>query len=134
MHSTLKDEVLWRDEFHAELFFSNSSSSSFRDFIAIHKANKDTVKKNISDTKGRLLILDVEIAAEIFPCRNIYVPNKEYKQIKKIEKLFSHIKLLNLHGCSQYVCTGDLNNFFNCQLEGLVENPSLSQIIREQIL
>ena len=53
---------------------------------------------------------------------------------KKNEKLFSHIKLLNLHGRSQYVCTGDLNNFFYCQLEAHVENPSLSQKIRQQIL
>ena len=82
-HSTLKDEVLWRDEFHVELFFSNSTSNSFGDLIAIHKANKVTVKKNINDTDGRVLILDVEIAAEIFPWKNIYVPNKEYKQIKK---------------------------------------------------
>lgn len=66
-----------------ELFFSNSTSNSFGDLIAIHKANKVTVKKNINDTDGRVLILDVEIAAEMFPWKNIYVPNKEYKQIKK---------------------------------------------------
>ena len=41
-----------------------------------------------------------------------------------MEKLFSHIKLLNLDERSQIVCTGEFNFFLNSQTEVDRENPS----------
>ena len=61
-HSTLKDEVWWRDEFNADPLFSYSTSNSCEVVITIFSTNKVTVKKKISDTEGRFLIFDVEIA------------------------------------------------------------------------
>ena len=49
----------------------------------------------------------------------------ESKQVRTFEKLFSHIKLLNLEERSQVVCAGDLNLFFNSQLEANGETPVL---------
>ena len=42
-----------------------------------------------------------------------------------MEKLFSHIKLLNLNKRSQIVCAGEFNFFLNSELEVDGENPSL---------
>ena len=56
----------WRDEFNAEFFFLHSTSNSCRVLIAFLGTNKVTVEKEISDTEGRFLILDIEIASQSF--------------------------------------------------------------------
>ena len=63
-HLALKDEVQWRDEFNAKVFLPHSTSNSCGVLIAFLGTNKVTVKKQIRDTKGIFLILEVEITDE----------------------------------------------------------------------
>ena len=76
--------------------------------------SKVTVKKKVSHTEGRFLILEVEITCENFVFINLFNLNTESKKIKTFEKLFSHIKLLNLDGRSQITCAGILISFSIC--------------------
>ena len=85
--------------------------------------SKVTVKKKVSHTEGRFLILEVEITCENFVFINLFNLNTESKQIKTFEKLFSHIKLLNLDDRSQIACVGYFNLFFNLHLEAYGGNP-----------
>lgn len=86
------------------------------------------------DIKGRFLKLGVEIASKNFAFTNLNNPDTELKQIETFEKLFPDIKLLNLDKHSQILCAGDLNLFFNSQLEVdggtpfLKANPSVNFI------
>ena len=80
-YSTLKDEVRWRDEFNAE-FFSHSTSNSWGVAITFLGTNDITIKKKISDTEGKFLILDIEIASEKFVFINLHNPNTESKHVK----------------------------------------------------
>ena len=75
---------------------------------------KVTVKKKISHTEGRFLTLEVELTCEKFKFINLFNLKTKSKQIKTFEKLFSHIKLLNLDDRSQITCASILISFSIC--------------------
>ena len=79
------------------------------------------VKKNLRDTEVRFLIFNLEIAGENFAFMKLYNQNTEFKQIK--ENTFAD-NLLNLHECSQIVCTANVNPFPNNQLKGNSGKPT----------
>ena len=64
-HSTINDEIKWKDDFKGEVFYSHSKSNSCGVLICFLDSKKLFIRNKLSDNDGRILILDVDIDAKI---------------------------------------------------------------------
>ena len=64
-HSTVNDEIKWKDDFKGEVFYSHSKSNSCGVLICFLDSKKLFIRNKLSDNDGRILILDVDIDAKI---------------------------------------------------------------------
>ena len=62
-------------------------------------------------------ILDANIDDENFILINLYNPDTETEQLKTLSKLTEMLTKLHLTQNNNIICTGDLNLFFNVNLE-----------------
>ena len=81
-HSTVNDEIKWKDDFAAEVFYSHSKSISCSVLICFKGSKKRFIRNEPSDNDGRILILDVDIDDERFILINLHNPNTEAEQLK----------------------------------------------------
>ena len=77
----------WKDEFGGDLHFSHGSSHSCQVLIAFYGNQDITVKKKLSNKKGRVLVLDVRIDDSDFLFINIYNANMEKEQVSVLNEL-----------------------------------------------
>ena len=64
-HSTVNDEIKWKDHFIGEVFYSHSKSNSCVLIYAIG-SKKLFIRNTLSDNDGRILILHVDIDDKTF--------------------------------------------------------------------
>ena len=122
-HSTVNDEIKWKDDFKGEVFYSHSKSNSFGVLICFIGSKKVFIRNKLSDNDGRILILDVDIDDENVILINLYNPNTEAEQLKTLSKLTEMLTKLHLTQNNNIICTGDFNLFFNVKLESYGGNP-----------
>ena len=63
-HSSMEIEKKWNDEFNGQLFFSHGKTNSCGVVIAFYGNINYSVQKQLIDSEGRILILEVEIENE----------------------------------------------------------------------
>ena len=86
-HSCINDEIMWRDEFNGELFFSHGKTNScgvaigFYGPITIEQINK------ISDKSRRILLVEATIDDMLFVLINIFNANTESQQLETLSDL-----------------------------------------------
>ena len=85
-HSTVNDEIKWKDDFKGEVFYSHGKSNSCGVLICFIGSKRLFIRNKLSDNNGRILILDVDIDDKNFILINLYNPNTEAKQIKTVSK------------------------------------------------
>ena len=122
-HSTVNDEIKWKDDFKGEVFYSHSKSNSCGVLICFIGSKKVFIRNKLSDNDGRILILDVDIDDENVILINLYNPNTEAEQLKTLSKLTEMLTKLHLTQNNNIICTGDFNLFFNVKLESYGGNP-----------
>ena len=83
-HSTVNDEIKWKDDFKGEVFYSHGKSNSCGVLICFIGSKKLFIRNKLSDNGGRILILDVNIDDENFISVNLYNPNTEAEQLKTL--------------------------------------------------
>ena len=74
-HSTVNDEIKWKDDFKGEVFYSHGKSNSCGVLICFIGSKRLFIRNKLSDNDGRILILDVDIDDENFILINLYNPN-----------------------------------------------------------
>ena len=87
MHYTKENEINWKDEFDANLYFSHGKSNP-REVLIGRSGNKTfTVKKYLFDKNGRILVLEALIDDSELTLINLYNANTEKKQIQTFNEL-----------------------------------------------
>ena len=79
-HSTVNDEMKWKDDFKGEFFYSHGKSNSCGVLICFIGSKKIFIRNKLSDNGGRILILDTDLGDEKFILINLYNPNTEAEQ------------------------------------------------------
>ena len=122
-HSTVNDEIKWKDDFKGEVFYSHGKSNSCGVLICFISSKKFFIRNKLSDNDGRILILDVDIDDENFILINLYNPNTKAQQLKTLSKLTEMLTKLHLTQNNNIICAGDFNLFFNVKLGSYGGNP-----------
>ena len=122
-HSTVNDEIKWKDDFKGEVFYSHGKSNSCGVLICFIGSKIFFIRNKLSDNGGRILILDAGIDDKNFILINLYNLNTEAEQLKTPSKLTEMLTKLHLTQNNNVICAGDFNLFFNVKLESSGENP-----------
>ena len=122
-HSTVNDEIKWKDDFKGKVFYSHGKSNSCGVLIFFIGSKTLFIRKELSDNDGRILILDADIDDENFILINLYNANTEAEQLKTISKLTEMLTKLHLSHNNNIICAGDFNLLFNIKLESYGGNP-----------
>ena len=122
-HSTEKNEISWKKDFNGQMFFSHGKSNSCGVLISYFGPYKLSIKKQLRDNDGRILILDLTIDDQSFILINYYNPNTEAQQLEKLEGLGNLLSTLNISLNNNIIFGGDFNLFFNSKLEASGGNP-----------
>ena len=85
------------------------------------------VKKQQTEKKGRILILEVSINDSEYILINLYNANTENEQIDVLSSLFELLGEFDISPTKQLVMAGDFNLFFNSKLEAQGGNPTLKK-------
>ena len=126
-HSTVNDEIKWKDNFKDEVFYSHGKSNSCSVLICFIFSKKFFIRNKLSDNDGRILILYVNIDDENFILINLCNPNTEDEQLKTFSKLTEMLTELHLTQNNNIICAGDFNLLFNIKLESYRGNPVLKK-------
>ena len=94
-HSTINNELKWKDEFKGALFFSYRKSNSCGVLIGFLGNKPFTVVHEFSDKNGRILILDIIFDNCEYLLINIYNANTKKEQLAnfKANALFLQVIL-----------------------------------------
>ena len=128
-HSTVNDEIKWKDDFKGEVFYSPGKSNSCGVLICLIGSEKVFIRNKLSDNDGRILILDADIDDENFILINLYNPNTEAEQLKTLSKLKEMLTKLHLTQNNIIICAGDFNLFLTLNLRVTEEIQFLKNIL-----
>ena len=76
-HCTEKDQIIWKNKWGGDAYFSNGTSSARGVAIFIKRSLKHKIVNKRVDDQGRILSLDVVINDVIFNIVSIYAPNDD---------------------------------------------------------
>ena len=76
-HSTVNDEIKWKDDFKGEVFYTHGKYNSGGVLICLIGSKTFFIRNKLSDNDGRILILDPDTDDENFILINLYNPNTE---------------------------------------------------------
>ena len=77
MHSTVKQETIWSNQWGVEFIFSHWESNA-RGVMMLFRQNLEAkINKITKDTEGRVLIVDVMIDSALLTIMAIYAPNQD---------------------------------------------------------
>ena len=122
-HSTVNDEIKWKDDFKGEVFYSHGKSNSCSVLICFIGSKRLFIRNKLSDNDGRILILDADIDDRNFSLINFYNHDTEAEQLKTLSKLTEMLTKLHLTQNNNIICAGDFNLLFNIKLESYGGNP-----------
>ena len=126
-HSSIEIEKKWNDEFNGQLFFSHGKTNSCGVVIAFYGNINYSVQKQLIDSEGRILILEVEIENENYLLINLYNANTETEQLKTLNILSTLLEQIQNIGEKSIILGGDFNFYFNEKLETSGGSPLLKK-------
>ena len=86
-HSTINDEIKWKDDFKGEVFYLHGKSNSCGVLICFIGSKRLFIRNKLSDSDGRILLLHADIDDENFILINLHNPNTKADQLKTLSKL-----------------------------------------------
>ena len=125
-HSTKKDEMLWKLQWHGNIIFSHGSSNKKGVVIAFRYGLEcKLLLPEIVDDDGRYIILHIEIQGSPYILLNYYGPNDESNQVKVLRQIFRKLQSINFDDNVQFILAGDWNMIFDKFLDAMGGTPSL---------
>ena len=95
-HSTKENEIMWKDEFDGDLYFSHAKSILCGVLVGFSGNETFTVKNRLCDENGRILISEALIDDSSLILINLYNASTETEQIQtfnELNKLLSNLDL-----------------------------------------
>ena len=128
-HSDKDSEKLWCYQWRGEIYFSHGTKSSRGVLIAFRNGLEYKVLSQVSDTKGRYVIMKIEIQGSLFILVNYYGPNTQPGQVKILKEIDNHLKNLisSDDDDAKIIFEGDFNMYFDCHLDALGGSPKVKQ-------
>ena len=106
-YSSVKDELIWRNEWGGEIFFSHGSQHSRGVCILIDRSVNEKVECIHRDSQGRILLISMTSAGMKVSLCNIYAPNNHSDQLLFIQELNN--LLIDKSELTSLVVGGDWN-------------------------
>ena len=115
-YSLEKDENLWTKDWGNQIIFSHGTCHSSGVAILLDKKYDYIIREVKKDTKGRLLLVNIEINNENFILINVYAPTKDNSKEQK--QFFEDVSdiLEDYTGCN-IIIGGDFNVCLNPNLD-----------------
>ena len=127
MHSCIKDEIKWRDEFNGELFFSHEKTNSCGVAIGFYRYKPTEQVNKTSDKLGRTLLVEATFDDTVFVLINVYNANTESEQLETLSDLVSIIDKIKDIQNKNIVLRGNFNVIFDISLKSLGRNLCLKK-------
>ena len=108
-HSTPKMENKWKNEWGGKVVFSHGKSNARGVCILMKKGLDIEIKKQLTDSSGRFIILKSLLQDEKITIVNVYAPNNVSKAIDFFKKLRLILKEEGVDSSSNLVIGGDFN-------------------------
>ena len=119
-HSTKNCEAQWKKEWGSLIIFSHGTSNARGVAVLIKNKLDVVIQQELSDSKGRLLSLNVKIKDKHYRLINVYGPNKDAEAICFYQNLSSTLRLVD----------GD----FNCPLNPSIDKKGGILIPRQHVI
>ena len=132
-HSTINDEIRWKDDFKGEVFYSHGKSNSCGVLICFIGPKKLFISNKLSKNDRRVLIFDVDIDDENLFLINLYNLNTEAEQLKTFSKLTEILTKLHLTPNNNIICAGEFHLLFKNKFESFGGNPVFKNHFGEKI-
>lgn len=115
-HSTDATINLWQSEWGGKIYSSSGLQNARGVAVLVKRALKHKIVKQARDTKGRILLLDVEILDTVYTVGSVYAPtqDKPQDQLAFIDELES---LLDTMASDKVLLGGDFNALLNPKLD-----------------
>ena len=108
-HSTENCESQWKKEWGSLISFSNGTSNA-RGVAVLFKSKLDIViMQELTDCKGRLLVLNVKIKDKSYGLVNVYGQNKDGEAVRFYQNLSLTMQKMDLDGDDNVIIGGDFN-------------------------
>ena len=102
-----------KKEWGSLISFSHGTSNA-RGVAVLFESKLDIViMQELSDCKGRLLVLNVKIKDKSYGLVNVYGPNKDSEAVRFYQNLSLTLQQMELDGDDNFIIGGD----FNCPLD-----------------
>ena len=127
-HSTKKDVLLWKYQWHGNMISSHGSLKQKRGTCVTfrygleYKILSPGVVDDEGDDEGRFIILHIEVQGSPYVLINYYAPNIELNQVKKLQQIKTN--LISINENTQFILTGDWNLIFDRSLDALGGSPT----------
>ena len=126
-HSTINNELKWRDEFKGSLHFSHGKSNSCGVLIGYLGNKPFNVINEFSDKNGRILILEVDFDDCEYLLINLYNANTEKEQLVTLNDLDALLSKIDCLQSKRIIFAGDFNVIFDRRLDAKGGNPILKK-------
>ena len=124
-HSTEIIEKQWEQLWRGSIKFSHGTSSSRGTLIAFSEGLDFKIKKEDIDSKGRYIILEVEIQKKPYVLINYYAPNLETEQVSVLNAILRKLTNFEMSDDAKIIFGGDFNMILNLKFDADGGNPSL---------
>ena len=125
-HSTKKDVLMWKYQWHGDIIFSHGSSNQKGVLVAFrYGLEYKMLSPEVVDNEGRFIILHIEIQGSPYVLINYYAPDIELNQVKKLQQIKSKLQNMSINENTQFILTGDWNLVFDRSLDALGGSPTL---------
>ena len=86
-YSDLKDEIIWKNEWGGEIFFSHGTNHSKGVCILINPTIHCQVDYCYSNNSGRVVLITITFGSQKLSLCNIYAPNNQTNQLEFMQEL-----------------------------------------------
>ena len=106
-YSQSEDEIIWKNEWGGEIFFSHGSRHSKGVCILLHPTVQNKIDYSFSDKAGRIVLITCVLNSLKLSLVNIYAPNSQSEQLDFLQNLNNC--LIDKSEISTLIVGGDWN-------------------------
>ena len=106
-YSQPEDEIIWKNEWGGEIFFSHGSRHSKGVCILLHPTVQNKIDYSFSDKAGRIVLITCVLNSLKLSLVNIYAPNSQSEQLDFLQNLNNC--LIDKSEISTLIVGGDWN-------------------------
>ena len=86
-YSQPEDEIIWKNEWGGEIFFSHGTKHSKGVCILLHPTIQNKIDYSFSDKAGRIVLITCVLNSLKLSLVNIYAPNNQSEQLEFLQNL-----------------------------------------------